>query len=229
MTGDLEARRSRARTEEIVQLLTRHRVLTTFAGRQQTARRDLLEQMQRRENLAELQRHLRGLHPADLASILSSLPHDERLIVWRQLPRREAALILVEAESEVRASILEAIDREEMDEAIAELDADDLAYLSEWLPPEALAQASAALARATAPGSRHARRSGGLGRPADDARRRRRREDQTVGEAIAHSRARAGSRTRRIGCSSSTRVTCSRAACPYRHSCERNRTPRSPR
>ena len=32
-----------------------------------------------------------------------------------------------------------------MDSAIAELDADDLAYLSEWLPADALAQASAAL------------------------------------------------------------------------------------
>ena len=100
MTGNLRhAEDLNARTDEIARLLERHRVLTTLAGRQQTARRDLLEQMQRRENLAELQRHVRGLHPADLASILSSLSPDERLIVWRQLPRREAALVLVEAES----------------------------------------------------------------------------------------------------------------------------------
>ena len=64
MTGDLRhAEDLDARTDEIVRLLERHRVLTTLAGRQQTARRDLLEQMQRRENLAELQRHVRGLHP----------------------------------------------------------------------------------------------------------------------------------------------------------------------
>ena len=171
MTGDLRhAEDLDARTDEIVRLLERHRVLTTLAGRQQTARRDLLEQMQRRENLAELQRHVRGLHPADLASILSSLPPDERLIVWRQLPRREAALVLVEAESDVRTSILGAIEREEMDSAIAELDADDLAYLSEWLPADALAQASAALVARERDWIADTRAvAGRFSRPADDA------------------------------------------------------------
>jgi hypothetical protein len=36
--------------------------------------------MQRRENLVELRKHLRGTHPADLAVILTSLPTAWR---WR--------------------------------------------------------------------------------------------------------------------------------------------------
>jgi magnesium transporter len=134
-----------ARTEEIRQLLDRHRVLETFAVRQQTSKRDLLEQMQRRENLAALQKHVRGLHPADLAAILESLPPDDRLIVWRQLPRREAGLTLVEVSADLRQWTVGALARAELVEALAELDADDLSYLSESLPADVLAESSARL------------------------------------------------------------------------------------
>ena len=41
--------------------------------------------MQHRQNLVELHRRLRGLHPADVAHILESLPIDDRLVVWREL------------------------------------------------------------------------------------------------------------------------------------------------
>jgi hypothetical protein len=57
--------------------------------------------MQRRENLAVLQKHVRGLHPADLAAILESLPPEDRLIVFRQLPRRDAGLTLVEVSTDL--------------------------------------------------------------------------------------------------------------------------------
>jgi magnesium transporter len=134
-----------ARTEEIRQLLDRHRVLETFAVRQQTSKRDLLEQMQRRENLAALQKHVRGLHPADLAAILESLSPDDRLIVFRQLPRREAGLTLVEVSADLRESVVNALERRELVDAIAELDGDDLSYLSESLPEDVLAESAARL------------------------------------------------------------------------------------
>ena len=50
---------------EVQQLLQRHRVLSTMARRQESApvdRRDLLEILQERQNLAELERKLSGLH-----------------------------------------------------------------------------------------------------------------------------------------------------------------------
>jgi magnesium transporter len=142
MTVVRSAAHVQARTEEIRRLLDRHRVLETFAVRQQTSKRDLLEQMQRRENLAVLQRHVRGLHPADLAAILESLPPEDRLIVWRQMPRRDAGLTLVEVSTDLREWIVDALERQELIDALAELDADDLSYLSESLPEDVLAALS---------------------------------------------------------------------------------------
>lgn len=130
-----------AKLDEIVRLLERHRTLETFAGRQQTERRDLLEQMQRRENLAELRKHLRGTHPADVAAILASLPQDERLLLFRQLAPSEAGLTLVELDTEVRENLVEHLGTGELAASVAELDADDLAYLSGALP-EAVVQAA---------------------------------------------------------------------------------------
>jgi magnesium transporter len=127
-------------TGAILRLLDRHRVLTTLAARQQTEKRELLEQMQRRENLADLEKHVRGLHPADLAAILGSLPIDDRLLVWRQLLRRSAGLTLVEAAPDVRDSIVAGVGRDELTAALSELDADDLAYLSDALPPEVVSE-----------------------------------------------------------------------------------------
>jgi magnesium transporter len=142
MTVVRSAAHVQARAEEIRQLLDRHRVLETLAVRQQTSKRDLLEQMQRRENLAALQKHVRGVHPADLAAILESLSPDDRLIVWRQLPRREAGLTLVELGTDLREWIVDALERPELVDALTELDADDLAYLSESLPKDVLSELS---------------------------------------------------------------------------------------
>ena len=66
------------RLEEVVaevdRLLQRHRLLEAVARRQDTPRSALLEEMQHRQNLVELQRRLTTLHPADLGHILESLP-----------------------------------------------------------------------------------------------------------------------------------------------------------
>jgi hypothetical protein len=63
--------RSQARLQqnlaEITRLLERHRVLGTLTHRQEGPRRDLLENLQRRQNLVE--------------SILEGLPLDDRRIV----------------------------------------------------------------------------------------------------------------------------------------------------
>jgi magnesium transporter len=134
MTPSREA--AQAKLEDVVRLLERHRVLETLAARQQTDKRDLLEQIQRRENLAELKRHVRGIHPADLAVILASLSTTDRVLVFRQLEPRDAGLTLVELDPEVRATIVDVLDERELAVTLATLDADDLAYLSPSLPDD---------------------------------------------------------------------------------------------
>jgi magnesium transporter len=133
-----------AKLDEVAHLLERHRVLESLAERQETEKRDLLAHMQRRENLVELERRLRGVHPADLAMLLASLPTADRLLVFRQLPARAAGLTLVEFDDEIRAAIVQELTEAELVTAVAELDADDFAYLSPSLPETVVRQVSGA-------------------------------------------------------------------------------------
>ena len=131
---------------EVMRLLDRHRVLTSLASRQQTPRHDLLEQMQHRQNLVELQRHLKAQHPADIAVILDSLPADDRLLVFRQLEPEQAGAALVEASEAVRGSLVQELTRDELVKACLTLDADDLAFLSGEVPDDVIEEVSQALA-----------------------------------------------------------------------------------
>ena len=65
---------------EVRRLLDKHRMLETVARRQETPKSALLEQMQHRQNLVELHRRLRGLHPAD--SRTSSSRFRSRTVWW---------------------------------------------------------------------------------------------------------------------------------------------------
>src|SRR5688572_26772754 len=110
---------------EVHRLLRKHRLLEDVARRQQTPRSALLEEMQHRQNLVELQRRLRALHPADIANLLESLPPEDRLVVWGELPTRLAGPALVEVSPEARASLIEETSRERLIATLRELDADD--------------------------------------------------------------------------------------------------------
>jgi magnesium transporter len=144
---DDEARggRLQERVVEVQRLLEKHRMLEVVASRQDTPKSALLEQMQHRQNLAELQRRLRGLHPADLAHLLESLPIDDRLVVWRELTPALAGPVLVEVTREVRESLIEQTEPSTLAAALRELDADDLRYLAESLPDELVDEVSALL------------------------------------------------------------------------------------
>ena len=132
--------------DEVMRLLERHRVLTSLASRQQTPRHELLEQMQHRQNLVELQRHLRAQHPADIAVVLDSLSGDDRRLVFGQLDPAQAGAALVESSDAVRASLIEELGRDELVRALGTLDADDLAFLSGEIPDDVMEEVSQALA-----------------------------------------------------------------------------------
>jgi magnesium transporter len=121
---------------EIQRVLAKHRMLESVARRQQTDRSALLEEMQHRQNLVELQKRLRGLHPADVANLFESQPTEDRLVVWGELPAGLAAQALVEVSPGVRESLIEHTSHERLVSILRELDAGDLRYLSEWLPAE---------------------------------------------------------------------------------------------
>jgi magnesium transporter len=130
---------------DVHRLLEKHRLVETVARRQETPKSALLEQMQHRQNLVELHRRLRELHPADVAHILESLPIEDRLIVWRELMPAHAAQALVEVSLGVREALIEHIDRTTLVSILGELDADDLRYLAESLADDVVDEVSALL------------------------------------------------------------------------------------
>ncbi len=121
---------------QVAALLERHRVLEELAHRQEGPKKDLLEALSHRQNLAEIATRLRSLHPADLASILEGLPADDRRLVWSQLQARQAALVLAELSPGVRDFVIECTNKEVLRAAIRELDRDDLASIAESLPSD---------------------------------------------------------------------------------------------
>ncbi len=123
---------------DIARQLERHRVLEALAHRQDTPKRELVEQLQHRQNLVELQRRVRLLHPADLAYVLQSLPREDRLLIWRELDSRQAAETLIEMEPAAGKSLADTTGRRRLKEILSELDLDDLASLSDILPAEIL-------------------------------------------------------------------------------------------
>ena len=89
---------------------------------------------------AEIAKILAPLHPADIAYILEALPPDERLIVWDLVRNQQDGEVLLEVNDAVRETLLEAMDREEMVDAMETLDTDEIADLVEDLPPDVVAE-----------------------------------------------------------------------------------------
>src|SRR4029453_3422292 len=82
--------------QQVKALLERHRVLESLAHRPEGPKRALLESLVHRPNPARFPNRLKAVHPADLASILESLPGDDRTLVWNQLEAPQAGEVLLE-------------------------------------------------------------------------------------------------------------------------------------
>jgi magnesium transporter len=144
--------------ETIRRLLDRHRVLDTLVHRQEGPRRDLLEGLQRRQNLAEVQRRVSAMHAADVAYVLEALELDERRLVWEQLAPEHAGQVFVEVSDVVREWLVESTPRETLAQVLATLDADDLRYARAWVPEDVLA----AVAEASESGAQQSFEAGAL-------------------------------------------------------------------
>ncbi len=131
--------------EDIVRLLERHRVLDELARRQAAGSRQIIEDLQHRQNVAEVQRRVRHLHPADLAFVLESLPRADRLAIWRDIDDAHAADALVELDETVRDDLLAATPHKRQIAVLTHLDVDDLGWLADALPPHVLDQVAHSL------------------------------------------------------------------------------------
>ena len=117
---------------EVQERLRRQQLVADLVHRQEEgdAKATLVEDLVHRQHEAELKTLLDGLHPADIAFILESLPKDERQAIWKLVSPEHDADVLLEVEDWVRESLIEAMDRQDLVAATGNMDADELADLA---------------------------------------------------------------------------------------------------
>lgn len=123
--------------KQIEALLQKHALLEDVIHRQELPRKDrqtLVDTLVHRQHLAELQRKLDSMHPADIAFILEALPIDQRLLVWDLIKAERDGDILIEVSDAVRESLIATMNREELRAAAEQLDTDEIADLAPDLP-----------------------------------------------------------------------------------------------
>ncbi|TVT65958.1 MAG: magnesium transporter [Pseudomonas sp.] len=119
------------RLAQVVDLLQRRRLGEDGEYRQDGEQGEAYDESQ---ILAELQRKLDELHPADVAHILEALPLEERLTVWQLVKAERDGDILLEVSDAVRETLIADMDDHELLAAAKEMDADELADLAPELP-----------------------------------------------------------------------------------------------
>jgi len=85
-------------------------------------------------------RMIAGMHPAEVATLMESLPPAQREVVWNFVEPEVEGDVLVELSEDVRQSFIEGMDAEELLAAAEEMELDDLADLVGDLPEAVGAQ-----------------------------------------------------------------------------------------
>jgi magnesium transporter len=122
--------------EQVRTLLHKHRLVENIVHNQDMPRHELVESLVHKQNLAELQKRLDQLHPADVAYILEALPLDERQVVWDLVKADRDGEILLEVSDAVRETLIKNMDADELVAAAEQLDTDEIADLVPDLPQD---------------------------------------------------------------------------------------------
>ncbi|HET9699350.1 MAG TPA: magnesium transporter [Burkholderiales bacterium] len=124
--------------QRVAHLLEKQKVVEELVHRQEMPRHDLVESLVHKQHLAELQRILDQLHPADVAYILEALPLADRLTVWNLVKAERDGEILLEVSDAVRESLIADMEPKELVAAAENLDTDEIADLAPDLPQEVI-------------------------------------------------------------------------------------------
>ncbi|TFH09715.1 MAG: magnesium transporter [Nitrosomonadales bacterium] len=136
--NDHDTRNLQENLQQVVHLLSKHRLVEGFVKMQETPRYELVNSLVHKQNLAELQNLLDKLHPADIAYILEALPLKERLMIWDLVKADRDGEILLETSDSVRETLIAAMNSGELVAATGQLDADEIADLAPDLPRNVL-------------------------------------------------------------------------------------------
>ena len=125
---------------QIEALLAKMRLVEELVHKQGGPRQDLVENLVHKQNLAELQRKVEDLHPADIAYVLEALPLDERRLVWNLVNPEDNGEILLEVSDSVRESLIQDMDKAELLAAAESLDTDEIADIAADLPRDVITE-----------------------------------------------------------------------------------------
>jgi len=123
---------------QVIELLRKHHLIESLVQRQDSTPEGQAENPVHRQHLADLQKHLDRLHPADVAAILEALPLEERLAVWDMVKADRDGEILLEVSDAVRETLIAHMETNELVAATEQLDTDEIADLAPDLPREVM-------------------------------------------------------------------------------------------
>ncbi|MCC7410141.1 MAG: magnesium transporter [Gammaproteobacteria bacterium] len=125
-----------AQLDEMVELLDKQALEREISLRQTGARQDLVEALVSRQQLAEVQRRLDRLHPADVAYVLERLPPERRRQIWTLVRPERRGAILIELADAVRDNLIALTAPGDLVLAAEHLDSDQIADLVPSLPAD---------------------------------------------------------------------------------------------
>ena len=108
--------------------------MTTETPTAKLTRLSALRSVLERGSMRHGQRMINSLHPAEIASLIESLPPAKREIVWEFVDPELEGDVLIELNDEVRAELIGGMDAEELIAATEGMEVDDLADLIGDLP-----------------------------------------------------------------------------------------------
>lgn len=108
--------------------------MTTATSNAKSTRLSALRSVLEQGSMRHAQRMINSMHPAEIASLIESLPPAKREIVWEFVDPELEGDVLVELNEEVRAELIGGMDAEELIAATEGMEVDDLADLIGDLP-----------------------------------------------------------------------------------------------
>jgi magnesium transporter len=123
---------------EIIELLDKQKLEEAIVNQQEMPHHDLVETLMLKRHQVALKQKLDGLHSADIAYILESLPVDQRLALWNLVESDLDGQILLDVSDAVRETLISSMDKSELLSATEQLDTDEIADLAPDLPEDVM-------------------------------------------------------------------------------------------
>jgi magnesium transporter len=120
--------------QKVITLLEKQDLEKSLVKRGPSTHHELVETMLHKQHQTRLQEKFAMLHPADIASILESLPLNQRRAVWDAIKNLHDGQVLLEVSDAVRQTLISRMEPEELASVAGKLNTDEIADLAADIP-----------------------------------------------------------------------------------------------